>query len=56
MYFNCIAGHVITGATAGYDHQKIVGMNNLFATTISVDLGQAALKNLKGKRGIIIMT
>ncbi|XP_052770645.1 uncharacterized protein LOC128210370 [Mya arenaria] len=38
-------GHVITGATAGYDNQKFMGMDNLFATTLSGDLGQSGLRN-----------
>jgi hypothetical protein len=42
-------GHVMTGATAGYDQQTVFGMNNLFSTTISGDLGQSGLANMKGK-------
>ena len=34
---------------AGYDHQNILGMDNLFATTISGDLGHSGLVNNRGK-------
>lgn len=47
-------GHVITGSTAGYDHQTVLGMDNLFATTISGDLGQSALANSKDATSPII--
>ncbi|XP_064638805.1 uncharacterized protein LOC135494606 [Lineus longissimus] len=47
-------GHVITGATAGYDQQTVFGMNNLFSTTISGDLGQSALANSKNPASPII--
>ena len=33
---------------AGYDNQNIMGMDNLFATTISGDLGHSGLVNNKG--------
>ncbi|XP_064638946.1 uncharacterized protein LOC135494677 [Lineus longissimus] len=47
-------GHVITGATAGYDQQSVLGMNNIFATTISGDLGQSGLANAKNPSSPII--
>lgn len=37
-------GHVVTGIAAGYDRQEILSMDNLAATTISGDLGQAGHK------------
>ena len=43
-----ISGHVITGMAAGYDNQNIMGMDNLFATTISGDLGHSGLVNNRG--------
>ena len=43
-----ISGHVITGMAAGYDNQNIMGMDNLFATTISGDLGHSGLVNNGG--------
>ena len=42
------SGHVITGMAAGYDNQNIMGMDNLFATTISGDLGHSGLVNNRG--------
>ena len=44
-----ISGHVITGMAAGYDNQNIMGMDNLFATTISGDLGHSGLVNSRGE-------
>ena len=43
-----ISGHVITGMAAGYDNQNIMGMDNLFATMISGDLGHSGLVNNRG--------
>ncbi|XP_052770646.1 uncharacterized protein LOC128210371 [Mya arenaria] len=47
-------GHVITGATAGYDNQKFMGMDNLFATTLSGDLGQSGLRNSRDPTSPVI--
>ncbi|XP_052815000.1 uncharacterized protein LOC128241910 [Mya arenaria] len=52
-------GHVLTGITAGYDRKIlkqyiIITIDNLFATTISGDLGQSALQNYKDSGSPII--
>jgi len=53
-------GHVITGCTAGYDYSASVlyyvstGIDNVFALTISGDLGQSGLEHNAGTQKIVI--